>query len=178
MSEGTLERIRLAQQGDASALAVLLREHYSFLYKYLIKVTMDPLLAEELAQDTMVRCMEKIRSYDGSSSFSSWLITIATRLYIDRKRRWKREEMWLRQEKGLHSIRWRFESRNMEWSDLLDALARISSPQRVAVLLKHYYGYSYEEIGKILKVSPGTIKSRVSAGLTHLRKELNEDESR
>lgn len=94
MSDVTLERIKLAQQGDASALALLLREHYSFLYKYLIKVTMDPLLAEELAQDTMVRCMEKIRSYDGSSSFSSWLITIATRLYIDRKRRWKREAEW------------------------------------------------------------------------------------
>lgn len=49
MSDVTLERIKLAQQGDASALALLLREHYSFLYKYLIKVTMDPLLAEELA---------------------------------------------------------------------------------------------------------------------------------
>ncbi|MEK5239749.1 RNA polymerase sigma factor SigY [Paenibacillus sp. FSL L8-0470] len=177
MSDVTLERIKLAQQGDASALALLLREHYSFLYKYLIKVTMDPLLAEELAQDTMVRCMEKIRSYDGSSSFSSWLITIATRLYIDRKRRWKREAEWRRQEQGVLTIRWRFESRNIEWSDLLDALSRIPSPQRIAVLLKHYYGYSYEEIGVILQVPSGTVKSRVSAGLNHLRKELNEDET-
>lgn len=85
-----------------------------FLFKYLIKVTMDPLLAEDLVQDTMVRCMEKINTYNGTSSFSSWLITIATRIFIDRKRRWKREAEWKQreqQEQGIRSIRWRFESR-------------------------------------------------------------------
>ncbi|WP_249900741.1 RNA polymerase sigma factor SigY [Paenibacillus sp. PK3_47] len=176
MGDSTLTRIRLAQQGDPSALSLLLHEHYTFLYKYLIKATMNPSLAEELVQDTMVRCMEKISTYNGSSSFSSWLITIATRLYIDRKRRWRLEAKWL-QEQNVHSVRWRFESRNMEWSDVLEALSRLSSPQRVAVLLKHYYGYSYDEIGDILQVPSGTVKSRVSAGLTQLRKELNEDEA-
>ncbi|MFF2912761.1 MULTISPECIES: RNA polymerase sigma factor SigY [Bacillales] len=169
------ERVRQAQQGDVSSLAVLLREHYTFLYKYLIKVTMDPLQAEEIAQDTMVRCMEKIRAYNGSSSFSSWLITIATRLYIDRKRRWKREERWKQQEQGIRSIRWQFESKDEEWSDVLDALSRLPSAQRIAVLLKHYYGYSYEEIGEILQIPAGTVKSRVAYGLNQLRKELRED---
>ncbi|WP_019908417.1 RNA polymerase sigma factor SigY [Paenibacillus sp. HW567] len=176
MNDGMLERISQAQQGDSSALAVLLRDHYIFLYKYLVKATMDPSLAEELAQDTMVRCMEKISSYNGASSFSSWLITIATRLYIDRKRRWKLEAQWRRQEEGVRSIRWRFESRNMEWSEVLDALSRLPSAQRIAVLLKHYYGYSYDEIGTILQIPSGTVKSRVAAGLNQLRKELSEDE--
>ncbi|MFE4714083.1 MULTISPECIES: RNA polymerase sigma factor SigY [unclassified Paenibacillus] len=169
------ERVRQAQQGDVSSLAGLLREHYTFLYKYLIKVTMDPSQAEEISQDTMVRCMEKIRTYNGSSSFSSWLITIATRLYIDRKRRWKREERWKRQEQGIRSIRWQFESKDEEWSDVLDALSRLPSAQRIAVLLKHYYGYSYEEIGEILQIPAGTAKSRVAYGLNQLRKELRED---
>lgn len=175
MGDGTLEKISLAQQGDAGAMALLLREHYPFLYKYLIKATMDPSLAEDIAQDTMVRCMEKIRSYNGTSAFSSWLITIASRLYIDRKRRWKREAKWQEEqvrEQGIRSIRWRFESRNMEWSDVLDALSRLSSAQRMAVLLKHYYGYSYDEIGEMLEVPSGTVKSRVAAGLNQLRKEL------
>lgn len=175
MSDQALERIRCAQQGDTSALSSLLREHYTFLFKYLIKVTMDPLLAEDLVQDTMVRCMEKINTYNGSSSFSSWLITIATRIFIDRKRRWKREAEWKQQEQGVRSIRWRFESRGEEWSEVLDSLSRLPSAQRVAVLLKHYYGYSYEEIGVIMQIPSGTVKSRVSSGLNQLRKELNED---
>ncbi|MBT2292465.1 RNA polymerase sigma factor SigY [Paenibacillus albidus] len=175
VSDEAREKIRRAQQGDASALAVLLRDHYSFLYKYLIKATMDPLLAQELAQDTMVRAMEKIRTYNGSSSFSSWLITIATRIYIDRKRRWKREQDWKLQEQGVRSIRWKFENRGEEWSEVLDALSRLPEAQRIAVLLKHYYGYSYEEIGGILGIPSGTVKSRVAYGLNQLRKELNED---
>ena len=175
MGDGTLEKIRQAQQGDAAAMAVLLREHYPFLYKYLIKATMDPSLAEELAQDTMVRCMEKIGTYNGVSAFSSWLITIASRLYIDRKRRWKREAEWER-EQGVRSIRWRFESRNIEWSEVLEALSHLSSAHRMAVLLKHYYGYGYEEIGTMLNIPSGTVKSRVAAGLGQLRKELDEDE--
>jgi RNA polymerase sigma-70 factor (ECF subfamily) len=177
MGDGTLERIRKAQQGDAAAMAVLLQEHYPFLYKYLIKVTMDPSLAEELAQDTMVRCMEKIGTYNGSSAFSSWLITIASRLYIDRKRRWRREMKWKQEQgQGVRGIRWRFESRNMEWSEVLDALSRLTSAQRMAVLLKHYYGYGYEEIGVMLQIPSGTVKSRAAAGLSQLRKELEEDE--
>lgn len=179
MGDAMLEKISRAQQGDAAALAMLLREHYPFLYKYLVKATMDPSLAEELAQDTMVRCMEKIGSYNGSSKFSSWLITIASRLYIDRKRRWRREMKWKQeqaQEQGVRRIRWGFESRNMEWSDVLDAMSRLSSAHRMAVLLKHYYGYGYEEIGEMLEIPAGTVKSRVAAGLGQLRKELNGDE--
>ncbi|KAI7259729.1 hypothetical protein KC345_g10235 [Hortaea werneckii] len=136
---------------------------------------MDPSLAEELAQDTMVRCMEKIGTYNGASAFSSWLITIASRLYIDRKRRWKLEAEW-QQEQGVRGIRWRFESRNIEWSEVLDALSHLSSVQRMAVLLKHYYGYGYDEIGIMLQIPSGTVKSRVAAGLGQLRKELDEDE--
>lgn len=177
MGDAMLEKISRAQQGDAAALAMLLREHYPFLYKYLVKATMDPLLAEELAQDTMVRCMEKIGTYNGSSKFSSWLITIASRLYIDRKRRWRREMKWKQEQaQGTRRIRWGFESRNMEWSDVLDAMSRLSSAHRMAVLLKHYYGYGYDEIGEMLEIPAGTVKSRVAAGLGQLRKELNGDE--
>lgn len=168
--------IREAQQGNASALAELLQSQYIFLYKYLLKVTLDPSLAEEICQDTMVRCMEKITSYNGSSAFSSWLITIATRLYIDRKRRRVREQKWSkREEQGLRSLRWRFESRNEEWSEVLEALSRLPSQQRVAVLLKHYYGYSYDEIGSMLQIPEGTAKSRTAYGIRQLRKELGED---
>ena len=181
MGDQARKIIEQAQQGDARALALLLREHYSFLYKYLIKVTMDPLLAEDLVQDTMVRCMEKISTYNGTSSFSSWLITIATRIFIDRKRRWKREAEWKmreQQEQGIRSIRWRFESRGEEWSEVLDSLSKLPFALRMAVLLKHYYGYSYEEIGAIMQVPSGTVKSRVSNGLIQLRKELYEDGER
>ncbi|WP_146113439.1 hypothetical protein [Paenibacillus sp. PCH8] len=43
-----LEEVRRAAMGDDSAMAELLQRHYTFVYKYLVKVTMDPNLAEAL----------------------------------------------------------------------------------------------------------------------------------
>ncbi|WP_379131403.1 RNA polymerase sigma factor SigY [Paenibacillus sp. sgz500958] len=177
MTHSNQELITAARQGDASALAQLLRDHYTFIYRYLLKVTLDPSLAEDLCQDTMLRCMEKISSYRSDSSFSSWLMTIATRLFIDRLRRRKVEKEWIsKQEQGIRSLKWQFESRNEEFSDVLKVLSRLPEEQRIAVLLKHYYGYGYEEIGNMLQIPEGTVKSRVAYGLRQLRKELRLDE--
>ncbi len=57
-------------------LANLLREHYAFVFHYLLKITMDRPVAEDMAQETMIRAIERIDRYDGSSKFSTWLITI------------------------------------------------------------------------------------------------------
>lgn len=135
MKTAELEEVRRAAEGDDSALAALLRRHYSFVYKYLVKVTMDPNLAEEIVQDTMVRRMENIRRYDGRSAFSSWMITIATRIYIDRTRRRKREQNWLEliRHQAIRRFRWRLESRNEEWTDVMDAMTRLTPEHRIAV---------------------------------------------
>lgn len=165
-----------AQQGDTAAMAQLFNKHYSFLYKYLIKVTMDPMLAEDTAQDTIVRCMENLNRYNGTSSFSSWMITIATRLYIDGTRRKKREKAWLEQEhrQRARAMRWQMEYRGEEWTDLLQSLSQLSDEHRIAILLKHYYGYGYDEIGEMLGIPAGTVKSRTSYGIRQLRKEMSE----
>ncbi|MEK4512719.1 RNA polymerase sigma factor SigY [Paenibacillus anaericanus] len=170
------EWIKKAKKGDVAALALLIQKHYSFVFKYLVKVTMDPRAAEDLTQDTMLKCMENITRYDGSSAFSSWLITIGTRLFIDKKRRRKREQQWLLKEGNTRLLRWQFESNQEEWPELLELLSKLSVDQRIAVLLKHYYGYAYDEIGEMLNIPAGTVKSRVAYGLRELRKELDQHE--
>ncbi|MCA1030824.1 RNA polymerase sigma factor SigY [Bacillus timonensis] len=174
MSEQGL--IESAKKGDSLAFAMLFQENYPFLVKYIMKVTMKPDMAEDLAQETMIKCMEKIHQYNGKSKFSSWLITIATNLYIDTLRKKKREQNWQLEEQAIRKMKWHFESRNEEWNDALDALCKLSDDIRIPIVLKHYYGYSYEEISSILGIALGTVKSRIYNGLHSLRKELNSDE--
>ncbi|MEO3945014.1 RNA polymerase sigma factor SigY [Gorillibacterium sp. CAU 1737] len=166
-----------AQGGDMDALAELLQEHYRFLYHYLLKITLNPDKAQDFTQDTLLRSVEKIHTFDGRSKFSTWLITIATRLVIDADRKRKREWRFLQrqakeQEDSSRLLRWRLESQGAEWTDVLEGLSTLKEEQRFAVVLRHYYGYSQQEIAAITGVPEGTVKSRVHLGLKSLRKEL------
>ncbi|MEW9051315.1 MAG: RNA polymerase sigma factor SigY [Neobacillus sp.] len=173
--------IKNAKEGDHLAFAMLFKENYPFLVKYLMKITMNPDMAEELAQETMTKCIQKIHLYNGQSKFSTWLVSIATNTYIDQCRKQKREKNWLGQEEIYRKLKWHFESRNEEWNDAIEALGRLPEDVRVPIVLKHYYGYSYDEIGEWMKISPGTVKSRVHNGIVAVRRELKlgeETESR
>lgn len=176
MAEEEQRLIRLAQRGDNAALAELLHSHYAFVGKYLLKITLQPHLADDLTQDTMLRAMEKINLYNGKSKFSSWLITLATRLYIDGERKKKRERRYAEQEHALRELRWRTEHRDDNWPELLDALGRLAPAIRLPLILKHYYGYAYAEISGMLDIPEGTAKSRIHEGMRRLRKEMANDE--
>ncbi|WP_425414229.1 RNA polymerase sigma factor SigY [Paenibacillus taiwanensis] len=162
--------IDLAQAGDTAAFALLLQQNYIFVRNYVLKLTMNPALTDDIVQDTMLKSMEKLHLYNGSSKFSSWLITIATRIYVDIIRRQKVEKRW--QEQAVRSLRFQIESHKEEWTDVLDCLGKLPPEQRAAILLKHYYGYTYPEIAEMLDMSEGTAKSRVFYGIEHIRKEL------
>ncbi|WP_064091772.1 RNA polymerase sigma factor SigY [Rossellomorea aquimaris] len=172
------ELIKRAKKGDHAAFALLFKENYPFLVKYLIKVTMNHHQAEELAQHTMAKCVEKIHQFNGKSKFSSWLITIATNRYVDLQREKKREENRQQEEASFRKLKWDVHSRQEEWSEVLEALSTLNEETRLPIILKHYYGYSYDEIGQMVGVPLGTVKSRVHNGITRLREELKLDEQK
>lgn len=155
-------------------LAALLREHYSMVFHYLLKVTMDRSMAENITQDTMIRAIENYGRYDGSSKFSSSLITIGTRLYLDVLRRRKRENKRMQEEARMSALQWETISRGSEWTELMASLERLSEDERTPLVLKHYYGYTYEEIGEMMSLSAGTVKSRIFYGIRKIREEWKE----
>lgn len=172
--EATL--VKKAVKGDIRSLSELLRGQYSFLYQYALKVTMDKSRAEDLTQETMMKAIEKISTFGAKSKFSTWLITIASRLAIDGARRNERERRWLREEGALRSLRYETLTRMGDWSDALQAIGELDEKHRMAVLLKYYYGYSQEEMAMMLDTPLGTIKSRINAGMKQLRKELADND--
>lgn len=165
-------RIKQAQRGDREAMAALLDANYTFLYKYVLKMTMNVSQAEDVTQETILKSIEKIHLYNGKSKFSSWLMTIATRLYIDMMRRKKREQQWIEQEQSQRYMQWQMNKVDEDWSDVLEALGHLSYESRLPILLRHYYGYPNDEIAQMMNIPVGTVKSRIHNGLNTLRKEL------
>ncbi|RFU70653.1 RNA polymerase sigma factor SigY [Peribacillus saganii] len=168
--------IESAKRGDDLAFALLFQDSYQLLVKYLIKVTFSYETAEDLAQETMARALEKIQFYNGSSKFSTWLISIATNLFIDMTRKQKRENRYKEQEQSIRKLKWQLQTSDEDWIDTIEALGKLTEEIRIPIILKHYYGYSYAEIGKMLDIAEGTVKSRVHNGIIAVRKELRLDE--
>ncbi|PKM90780.1 MAG: hypothetical protein CVU87_01015 [Firmicutes bacterium HGW-Firmicutes-12] len=78
-----------AQNGDKEAFQGLITAYYSYVSRFLLKLTGDDRISEDLTQDTFLRLIRGIEKYDvhGSASFSTYVMSIAKNLYIDYLRR-------------------------------------------------------------------------------------------
>lgn len=167
------EQIILAKRGSDEAFTQLFQANYTFLYKYLIKLCLNPELTEDLIQETMLKAYVHLQSFKGEAKFSTWLISIASRLYIDYERKQKSERKRienLKQEEK-RKLKWNVTSNGYEWTEHMDMFAELPPHQRAPLLLRHYYGYTFSEIAAMLNIKEGTVKSRVHNGIKRIRKE-------
>lgn len=83
------EIIRRCQNGDKSAFDELIRTFYPYVTKYLLKLTHDENLTEDLTQEVFLKVIRTIEEYrtDGRASFATYVITIAKNTFIDYTRR-------------------------------------------------------------------------------------------
>lgn len=170
MEEYLIVQVR---NGSHEALTRLLEMNYEMVYKYLIKFTLSKNLAEDLVQETMLRTIEKIDLYDVSrSKFSTWLIAIAQNIYIDSIRKKKREKKYLEEDARPLDLYESYVGQDDSMEQVLEALSHLSDDIRTPIILKHYHGYSLEEIAAIMSIPVGTVKSRIHNGIKAVRKEL------
>jgi RNA polymerase sigma-70 factor, ECF subfamily len=165
--------IEKAKFGNKSALNTLLIENYPILQGYVIKMTGNSDIAQDIVQETMLKAVINIKGFVPKAKFSTWLITIATNLYRD----------LLRKTKNLELIDETIEAKelspeesvifNIEYKAVKEILLKLSYEKRVVFILKHYYGYKYEEIAEILKCPIGTVRSRLHNCIKYIVSELD-----
>lgn len=162
-----------ARSGDRNSLEQLLGENYKILKGYLLKATMNLSLAEDITQETMVKAILHIKSFQPRAKFSSWLISITNNLYRDYLRKAK-----MAQPMGDDCGPVSGQSLEDTVMDKLDVqkvqqiLLHLPYEKRAVVILKHYYGYKYEEIAEILKCPIGTVRSRLHNSIAFIMKQL------
>ena len=163
--------------GNDDAFTELFQRHYSFLFKYLLKLTLNEEISRDLAQETMIKCYTNLSSFKGQGKFSTWMISIASRIYMDSMRKKQRETKKItkiRQQLS-RQLSWNSHYHGLEWSDSFTDFNQLEADVRIPILLRHYYGYTYEEIGTMLGIKTGTVKSRVHTGINKLKKEWKDD---
>ena len=170
MSE--IDLIEKAKKGNKSALNTLLTESMPVLKGYIIKMTGDINLSQDIIQDTMLKAVLNISKFEPKAKFTTWLIKISTNVYRDYLRKNRQSEVL---DETLEDKSPDTEEKaisDYEYKEILGIVNKLPPDKRSVFILKHYYGYKYEEIAEILNCPAGTVRSRLHYSVDFIIKEL------
>jgi len=158
--------------GDRQALADLYVRYQRPLFNYLLSLTPDYGLAEELLQDTLVATWKSARSFEGRSSVLTWLIGIARRQAHNTLRQHKLPPVAESALEGLAATEPEpedFALASVAHDELLETFKQLTAVHREVLFLILVQELSYEETASALAVPVGTIKSRLCNAKRTLR---------
>lgn len=167
--------IKKCQKGEKQAFQTLISFYYPFVSKYLLKLTNDEYLTEDLAQETFLRLIRSIDRYDiyGKASLSTYIMTIAKRLYIDHLR--KDKQVFTDLSHTLIDSGQDVEEtviKNMQIKEAVKWLDTLPQEQVVVIKMKYLEQKTLEEIAQQLNIQPKTVKSRIHNGIIKIRQAL------
>ena len=160
--------IEQALGGDRAAFGQLVRAYERPVYNLTYRMLGNPAEAEDAAQETFLRAYSKLATYQPERRFVNWLLSIASHYCIDRLRRKSRAPQLSLEEplppEWLTSDAPRPDevvSRNQERERVRKVLDTLPSDYRAAVVLRYWYGLSYQEIAETTGSTESAIKSRL-----------------
>lgn len=183
------ELVKAFNNGDAGALDALIDRYKGPVYAYLLRLSRDRSVADDLFQEVFIKVIRKLSSYGERDKFSAWLFTVAHHIVMDHFRSVSR-----RREDSLDGA----EGDRLPPGELLPsgepgpdgcleaaeragaikaAFDRLSPEQREVFVLRHYSGLSFKEIAVIAGVPIGTVLARMSRAVAKMRQELSNGEA-
>ena len=185
--ESTAELLERIRRGDSSAFEQVARDQAPRLFRLALRLCGRREDAEDLVQETLVRCLPKLRKFEGRAQLSTYLIRALTNLWKNRLRSRKRSRLvdWFRggsdDEEQASPIdtavdpspgadeRIEGEERAKQ---VREAVSRLEPKRRLTLLLREVEEMSYEEIAEMTKVPVGTVRSRLARARDDLRRVL------
>ena len=141
----------------------LVREHLDSVYRVAFSVVRDSALAEDVAQDSILKAWNALPTFRGDSSLRSWLLRITHNTAISTLRR-RREEVRDPDQLPERVSRSSTEKQVLDRitrNDFEAALDQLDELSRSIVVLREVEGLSYDEISEMLEVPLPTVKTRL-----------------
>ena len=174
--------LRRAAQGDRQAAGECIRAFQGQLYAYILRLSGSPETAEDIVQEAFVRVLTNLEKFDDRYRFSTWLFTIARRLYINaaqkRKPIYQSDIVGASQDSAQQpdTAMIASEVQNNAQSALDVALQRLPEKQREIIVLFHQFEWPIALIARHLEIPQGTVKSHLHRGRKRLRAALEADQ--
>lgn len=174
--------IRRAAAGDKEAAGDLIRAHQGSLYAYMYRLSGKADVAEDTVQEAFVRVLTNLHRFDERYRFSTWLFTIARRLYVNACQKLKPVydsdtvgNARGKREAPSEPVVAR-EQMNHTRSALDDALDSLGPEQREILIRFHQQGWPIALIADHMGMPEGTIKSHLHRGRRKMRALLEQHE--
>ncbi len=178
-----VERLR---RGDKEACAICVREHSANVYNLALKLTGDPVAAEDVLQETFLSAFKAISRFEGKSQLSTWLYRIAHNAALMRLRKRQVETVSLdapaESEQGLSEPH-EFADWSANPEEVLldaemrramdDAITSLSETLRSVFVLRDVNGLSTAQTAEVLGLSEEAVKSRLLRARLALRERLS-----
>jgi RNA polymerase sigma factor (sigma-70 family) len=174
-------------QGNHASLEVLIHRHQNRVYAYILMITKNKELADDLFQDTFIKVINTIRSgtYNEEGKFLQWVMRIAHNLIIDHFRKsnripvidnCKNEEFDIFENLNImeESIEDRIITDQIH-KDVRKLIELLPAEQREVLYMRHYAEMSFKDIAEVTDVSINTALGRMRYALINLRKMISEN---
>ncbi len=165
-----------AQEGVAEALSDLVSRWQDRLWRLAWRLTDDEQAAWDVLQEAWIVISRRIGRLGDPSAFPAW----AYRITSNKSRDWIRRRQRMRRADEAYGERWREADggenhAERQYADLREALADLAGRDRAILSLRYEDGFSTAEIGEILGIPAGTVKSRLHYARQRLRRFFEED---
>ncbi len=178
--------VERAKNGDRAALAKLVNKYSDRIYNLALRILRRKEDAEDVLQETFLTVIEKLNTFDGRSSFFTWIYRIATNAALMRLRKKKVVFQELNDDPDFQES---IESRVfVDWSQdpsisvfdeevrqkLNDAINKLSDIYRSVFVLRDIEGLSIKETSEILGITEENVKIRLRRARQFLRNYLSD----
>ncbi len=176
--------IQRCKEGDREAFDELFNKYHQRIFNSILYFFGDVNESQDICQEVFINGYQSIKNFRGDSNLFTWLYRIAVNLV---KNKFKQRALQKRvitsnpvNEDGKSFIEEVAAKENSEqdaekrelMQAIQSALMGLEEDKRMALVLREIDGLSYEEIAKILRISEGTVKSRIARGRGILQKNL------
>ncbi|HST18807.1 MAG TPA: sigma-70 family RNA polymerase sigma factor [Gaiellaceae bacterium] len=155
--------LRKAQKGDERAFAIILRTYETPVYNYVLRLTGDKVLAEDLTQEVFLRVYQGLPRFSLRCKFTTWLFQVTKNRVLDELRAKERRPVAPANLDDMPQLE--VVDQPVERVETIDALWRaievLPVDLKMALLLRDVVGLSYNEIADSLEITLATVKWRI-----------------
>lgn len=166
------------KEGDSSAFGELIKGYKTQLFTYLVRLSGNSTMAEDLFQDTLIKAWKGLPAYKEQNKFSSWLFAIAHNIAIDAHRKNKTYENVNLKDDFTEVYVSENQHVQLEQNELkeliVDSLKLLPEKQRNVFLLRQHSGMSFKEIAETTGQNINTVLSHMNYAVKKIRKILRD----